>query len=156
MDMANIMPPPRNTIVECDDLSFGLSMILHLSAILKYTSSATKSSTAIIKYFVHITYYNYYNLNLLITLLTGDIIASSGNSHTSFMFFIMIESVALFVIIFFDNLVSPCPKLPPAIISSSSSWPLFSSTSQTNHSFDMPHASTSTHITASANRFIPS
>ena len=46
-----MIPPPRSTIVECELRSFGLSIILHLSAILKYTNSATTSSTAIIIYF---------------------------------------------------------------------------------------------------------
>ena len=42
-----IMPPPLNTIVECDDLWFGLSIMLYLSAMRKYTSSARSSRTKI-------------------------------------------------------------------------------------------------------------
>ena len=44
-----ITPPPRSTIVECDDLSFGLSIMLYLSAMRKYTISATNSSRKINK-----------------------------------------------------------------------------------------------------------
>jgi len=49
-DIAKIIPPPLNTIVECELRSLGLSMILHLSAILKYTNSAMINITAIIPY----------------------------------------------------------------------------------------------------------
>ena len=38
-----IIPPPRKTIVVCDDLWLGLSIMLYLSAMRKYMSSATKS-----------------------------------------------------------------------------------------------------------------
>ena len=37
-----IMPPPLNTIVECDDLWFGLSIMLNLSASLRYTNSINR------------------------------------------------------------------------------------------------------------------
>ena len=52
IEMANITPPPRSTIVVCELRSFGLSMMLKWSAILKYTSSASNSSTAIIPYVI--------------------------------------------------------------------------------------------------------
>ena len=50
IEIVKITPPPRNTIVECELRSLGLSMMLHLSAILKYSNSAASSSTAIIMY----------------------------------------------------------------------------------------------------------
>ncbi len=50
IDSVKNTPPPRNTIVVCDERSLGLSMMLHLSAILKYSNSAASSSTAIIMY----------------------------------------------------------------------------------------------------------
>jgi len=54
IDMAKIMPPPLKTIVECEERSFGLSMILHLSAILKYSNSAANNMAAIIKYVIQL------------------------------------------------------------------------------------------------------
>lgn len=50
MEMAKIIPPPRSTMLVCELRWLGLSMMLHLSAILKYSSSAAKSMTAIITY----------------------------------------------------------------------------------------------------------
>ena len=50
MDSEKIIPPPRSTMVECYDRSFGLSMMLKWSAILKYTSSAINKIAAIITY----------------------------------------------------------------------------------------------------------
>ncbi|MGM9794710.1 MAG: hypothetical protein ACI3ZZ_00605 [Candidatus Aphodosoma sp.] len=44
----NIMPPPRSTIVEWLDRSFGLSIILHLSAMRKYANSKAKRIMKII------------------------------------------------------------------------------------------------------------
>ena len=52
MEMAKMIPPPRRTIVLWLDRSFGLSMMLHVSAILKYTSSATIKIAEIINYVI--------------------------------------------------------------------------------------------------------
>ena len=49
-DSVKIMPPPRRTIVECDERSFGLSIMLNLSAILKYANSIANSTVNMIKY----------------------------------------------------------------------------------------------------------
>ena len=57
-----MMPPPLNTIVEWELLSLGLSMMLHLSAMRKYTSSATSSIIAIIMYVYHILLFVLYSL----------------------------------------------------------------------------------------------
>lgn len=45
-----IIPPPRSTILLCEERWFGLSMMLHLSAMRKYTNSAARSRAVIIKY----------------------------------------------------------------------------------------------------------
>jgi hypothetical protein len=39
MAIGKIIPPPLKVMEVCDDLELGLSMILYLSAILKYKSS---------------------------------------------------------------------------------------------------------------------
>ena len=45
-----MMPPPRSTMLLCEERWLGLSMMLHLSAMRKYTNSAARSRAVINKY----------------------------------------------------------------------------------------------------------
>lgn len=45
-----MIPPPRSTMLLCEERWLGLSMMLHLSAMRKYTNSAARSRAVIIKY----------------------------------------------------------------------------------------------------------
>ena len=45
-----MIPPPRSTMLLCEERWLGLSMMLHLSAMRKYTNSAAISRAVIIKY----------------------------------------------------------------------------------------------------------
>lgn len=82
MEMAKMMPPPRSTIVVCELRWLGLSMMLHLSAILKYNSSVANSSTTMIKYAYHI-----YFLFLFLLPMTS---LSNQPSHSSISFSLVI------------------------------------------------------------------
>lgn len=45
-----MIPPPRSTMLLCEERWFGLSMMLKRSAMRKYTNSAARSRAEIIKY----------------------------------------------------------------------------------------------------------